>query len=162
MTVSVSSRDRADVTLLFATGLKDISPPGCVLHGDLNMVLKLLWRRTFEEFEIDRMDINDTNLYRRSVAWHKREIVTIDGITYVTSFCNSMRPAFLVQSCAVNAAAHEEGKDESKEVMHLYCAMSLPGAHDHQQVVLGRFANHALAVCFVKAAQDLLGVPYSD
>ena len=52
--------------------------------------------------------------------------------------------------------------ETENEILHMYCAMSLPEAHDLQQTVLARVSSLALAAALVKAAVTLFDFRYAD
>jgi hypothetical protein len=154
VSVHVQSAKDLMITLLVATGLVDHSADGSGVRGDLNFVLKYLWRRAFALWdEQPQAHEPEGPRYKKRVCWHKRDVTNIGGHTFVTAHCGRMRPAFTV-------VATTPGADEQpQEVLHLYLAMGLPHAHPHQQTVLARVHNHALGACLLRAAQDLLGTP---
>ena len=129
----------------FATGLVRRSRRGSLVHGDLNEVVKLLWRAAYERFMATRRGQGADVKFRRDVAWHKRDEEEVRGVQYVTARCATNRPAFRVLT-----QGQVTGADTV--LLYMYCAMGLPGAHEQQQTVLARVSNLELAAALMKAA----------
>ena len=73
----------------------------------------------------------------------------------MTARCATNRPAFLVLT-------GDPVTETETEILHMYCAMSLPEAHELQQTVLARVSNLVLAAALVKAACNLLHCRYAQ
>ena len=67
--------------------------------------------------------------------------------------CNSVRPAFVLEAARADTVV---------DLMYLYIPMGLERQAKIQQSVLGRFCCHKLAWCFLKVANDKLGVRYAQ
>ena len=154
-TVNLRADKKIKLTFLFATGLVRRSRVGCALRSDLNLVLKLLWRNAYEEFRSTPYGQVDGVQFRKNVVWHKRDEQEVRGVKYVTAHCASNRPAFVVLT-------GDSVTETENEILHMYCAMSLPEAHNLQQTVLARISSLALAAALVKAAVTLFDFRYAD
>ena len=87
------------------------------------------------------------------MRFHKEEQLDVGTEACLVKHCRSTRPAYVL-------AATRDGK--TSDLMYVYEPMGLRQQYEEQGSILARFHNWDVALCFLQAASDKLGLKYVE